>query len=141
MIVDDDFADAILDSLAGPGIGPGLPDEMWVALYDDNPADGGVEVAGGGYARLGPVDMTDGSLWPAAVGRAKSNAVQIPGPLLTGPLDDEATWAAFVDTATGPPGVTGYAQQLPEPVPGAAGDFLVLDPGDVTLTLSDIGSY
>ena len=57
--------------------------------------------------------MTDGTMWPAATGREKDNAAAVSGPVLTGPFDSAATWAAFVDTGTGTPSVTGYAQQLP----------------------------
>lgn len=140
MIVDDAFANKILDALAGPGKAAGLPATMWVALYDDDPRDGGLEVTGGGYARLGPVDMTSVTMWPAAIGRLKVNNQAILGPVLTGPFTNEATWAAFVNTATGAVTQTGYLQQLPTSVPGAAGNLLVLDPGAVPIPLTDIGS-
>lgn len=141
MIVDDAFANAILNALAGTGKAAGLPATMYVALYDGDPSDGGLEVTGGGYARIGPINMASGTIWPAATGRAKSNATAINGPVLTGAFAVEATWAAFVDTASGAVTLTGYAQQLPTPIPGAAGVFLVLDPGDVTIPLTDIGGY
>lgn len=141
MIIDDAFADLTLDALAGPDISPGLPATMWVALFDGDPRDGGLEVTGGGYGRIGPVDMTSGTIWPAASGREKVNATRLDGPTLTGALDVEATWAAFVNTATGAVTLTGYAQQLPQPYTGAALDRLVLNPGDVTIPLTDIGSY
>lgn len=141
MIVDDAFANAVLDALAGTGKAAGLPATMWVALYDDDPSDGGLEVTGGGYARIGSINMASGTIWPAAAGREKANATQIAGPILTGPLDSEATWAAFVNTASGAVTLTGYAQQLPTPIAGAAGQFLVLDPGDVTIPITDIGGF
>lgn len=139
MIVDDTFANAILDALAGPGKAAGLTATMYVALYDDDPSDGGLEVTGGGYGRLGPVSMTSGTMWPAASGREKSTGQIIGGPILTGALDVPATWAAFVDTASGAVGVTAYAQQLPQPYPGGATERPSMGAGDVTIRLTDLG--
>lgn len=139
MIVDDAFANKILDGLAGPGKASGLPTPMYVALYDGNPTDGGAEVTGGGYARMGPVSMTSVTMWPAASGRQKVNGSQIVGTALSGSLAVEATWAVFVDTASGAVTISGYAQQLPQAFPGATGQIPLLDVGDVVITLTDIG--
>src|SRR3982751_1272685 len=107
MIVDDAFANSILDALAGTGKAAGLPATMYVALYDGDPSDTGAEVTGGGYARLGPVSMTSGTMWPAASGRQKVSGQDVTGAALSGPLAVEATWAVFVDTASGAVGTTG----------------------------------
>ena len=139
MIVDEAFANSILDSLAGPGKASGLPSTMYVALYDGDPTDTGAEVTGGGYARLGPVSMTSGTMWPSASGRQKANGSQIVGTAMSGALAVEATWAIFVDTASGAVGVHAYAQQLPQSFPGAGGQTPLLDVGDVVIGLSDIG--
>lgn len=140
MIVDDTFANAILDALAGPGKASGLTATMYVALYDGDPSQFGAEVTGGGYARLGPVDMTSGTMWPAASGRQKVNGAQIVGTPLTGPLAVEATWAVFVNSASGAIATHAYAQQLPEAFPGVVGQTPLLDVGDVVIPLSDIGA-
>lgn len=137
MIVDEAFANAILDGLAGPNLAPSLPGTMWVALYDDDPSAGGLECTGGSYGRLGPIDMGDVALWPAAAGREKTNAAQIVGPWLTGDFTEPATWAAFVDAGSGAPTLTAYAQQLPDLMVGGADTRVVLDPGDVRLFISD----
>ena len=137
--MDDSFANSILDALAGTGKASGLPATMYVALYDGDPSDGGAEVTGGGYARLGPVSMTSGTMWPAASGRQKANGQNISGAALSGALSVEATWAVFVDTASGAVGVHAYAQQLPQSFPGAAGQLPRLAVGDVVIGLSDIG--
>lgn len=139
MIVDDTFANAILDALAGPGKASGLTATMYIALYDGDPTNGGAEVTGGGYARLGPVSMTSGTMWPAASGREKSNGAQIVGTPMSAPLAVEATWAVFVDTASGAVGVHAYAQQLPDAFSGGTGQTPLFDVGDVAIPLSDIG--
>ena len=141
MIVSDAYANAVLDALAGPGKAAGLPNTMWVALYDGDPRDGGLELTlgTGGYARLGSISMTSGTMWPAATGRSKGNAQTIYGVESTGAWSGTATHGVLVDTASGTPSILGPASQLPRAlVVSAAGNRPALYPGDLTLTLFDI---
>ena len=64
MILDDTFANAVLNAVAGTGKAAGIPSTMWVALYDDDPRTGGVELTlgTGGYARLGSISMSSGTI-------------------------------------------------------------------------------
>lgn len=141
MILDDAFANAVLNGVAGTGKAAGIPSTMWVALYDDDPRIGGLELTAGtgGYARLGSISMSSATMWPAATGRSKGNAETIYGVASTGAYSGTATWGVLVDTASGVPSVRGPAAQLPRALfVDAAGQRPALYPGDLTLTLFDM---
>ena len=141
-IVDDAFANSILDALAGPGVASGMPSQLWVAYYDFDPRDTGVEISGGGYARLGPISMSSGTMWPNATGRTKTNGASITGPSSSGAWSAIATWAAFVTTSSGA-GTVGWAQELPVPVVvDGPGQRAVIAVGDLAIPiLDDFGSF
>lgn len=141
MIVDDAFANLVLNALAGAGKAAGLPATMWLALYDGDPSGTGVEVAGGNYGRIGPFDMTSSTLWPNATGRIKTTAVRVNGPVLTGPFTAPALWAAFVDTASGAPSLVAYAQQLPVAYEGVLNQRLSIAAGGIYLPISSVGAF
>ncbi len=127
--------------MAGPGKAAGLPNTMWVALYDGDPRDGGLELTAGtgGYARLGSISMTSGTMWPAATGRSKGNAETIYGVESTAAYSGTATHGVLVNAASGTPSILGPASQLPRPLlVTAAGQRPALYPGDLTLILFDL---
>lgn len=69
-----------------------------LALFDEDPSNGGVEVSGGGYARV--TVTNDVTNWPAASGGAKTGAEQA-FPVSTGAWDRTAKWWCLIDAADG----------------------------------------
>ena len=89
----DTYENAVLDAVAGSGRAAGFPATFYLALFTTDPGEtgGGVEVAGGGYARQAiPNDTTN---WPAAAGSSKSNAVAKSFPAAT------ANWGTVTHVA------------------------------------------
>lgn len=78
-----------LDNDYGVTRGPNAPDSHQVALFVTNPALGGVEVSGPGYARV--TLNSDG--WAAAVDGAKTVTVTFPNP--TGAWTQATYWGLY----------------------------------------------
>lgn len=119
MPIPTSWRNLIVDAQAGASKSSLFPNDLYIRLLDgnpDDPDDPGVECSGGGYARIGPIDMTSGTMWPAAADGQKVNASQVDGTTSTGAYDRVATWAQAVDTASGTPTVYGPSWQLPEEI-------------------------
>lgn len=144
MPVPTEWANKIVDAMAGSSKSSLFPDTLYVALYDDDPDDTdfpGSEISGGGYARLGPLDMTSGSVWPAGSEGEKSNQTEVEGTESTGAWSDVATWAQLVDAVTGTPSVYGPTWQLEDPISVVeAGAIPVLPVGSVVLRVLDLAT-
>lgn len=83
-----------LDASYGPTRAAGRPDSHEYALFFGDPRFGGVEITGGGYARVTVDGDTD---WlPAADGAISTSLLQLPD--ATGEYDSEAThWGLLYD--------------------------------------------
>lgn len=68
-----------------------------LALFDGDPSNGGVEISGGGYARV--TVTNNGTNWPASSNGAKTGAVQTF--TFTGAITGTASWWCLIDAADG----------------------------------------
>ena len=82
--------DASLSSTAAP-------ESLYLALFAGDPASGGVEISGGGYARV----AVPRSAWAAASGGQKSNSAELTFPTSTGAWSGTATHTALMSASTG----------------------------------------
>lgn len=114
---------AFLDNQFGTSHGSAAPSSHALALFTDNPYDGGVEITGPGYAR---VTLTNSSGWPAATDGQKTRTATFPTP--TGAWDDASCWVLFNSTA-----VTAWERITTLEVSGAGAAPTV----DVTIYIPD----
>jgi len=142
MPVPTDWRNRIVNAQAGASKSSLFPNTCHVRLLDGNPDDSedpGAEITGGGYARIGPIDMTSGTMWPAAEDGSKANAVAIEGTTSTGAYDEVATWAQVVEGATGTPTAYGPTWQLADEIDiDAAGQRPVIPVGGIVISELDI---
>jgi hypothetical protein len=143
MPIPESWRNALVNAQAGATKSNLFPDTMYVRLLDGNPQDpddpGAELTSAGGYARIGPIDMTSASIWPAAVGGTKANETQINGTASSGAYSDVATWAQMVNTASGTPTVYGPSWQLGEEIDvNAAGVTVSLPPGSIVISELDL---
>lgn len=85
-----------LDNDYGSTRGPNAPAAFEVALFDGDPTQGGVELAGSGYAR-GALNNATG--WLAAVDGLKATVAPVAFPASTAAWNTARYWALF-DTVT-----------------------------------------
>ena len=107
------------------------PANVSVALYTTAPGDpgGGVEVSGGGYARVTLANNLTN--WPSAASGAKSNGVTITFPYATANWGTVAAFAVFDNQAT--PRLM-YWGPLDESREVLMGDTPYFGPGELTVT-------
>lgn len=89
---------ASLDMSYGALKGTSAAASHQLALFDEDPSNGGVEISGGGYARV--TVTNNGTNWPAASNGAKTGAVQT-FPTSTGAWSTTAKWWCLIDAADG----------------------------------------
>lgn len=92
MIRDVAAMNASLDNDYGTTAGPSSPSAHELALFVGDPLDDGVEIAGGGYARV-TVDPAD---WAPAVDGSKATTSPVQFPDATAEWDEAPThWALY----------------------------------------------
>jgi hypothetical protein len=84
-----------LDDDYGTTRGPNAPDAHEVALFTGDPTLGGVELAGGGYARV----VVNPGDWAAAVGGAKATVAPVQFPDATADWASQARYWVLFDHA------------------------------------------
>lgn len=86
--------DAFLAAYFG-GDTSGIPASFDVALFTDDPTDDGVEITGGGYARV--TVTNDATFWTVLSDGKTTGTVTFPDP--TGDWDGASFWVMFNGTA------------------------------------------
>lgn len=97
MIRDVAARNASLANDYGATPGPHAPTAHQLAIFHGHPALGGVEISGGGYARI--VVTNDGTAWPAPTGGQLTGADQVLA--LTSDPGETGTHFALFDNVDG----------------------------------------
>jgi hypothetical protein len=87
---------AFLDNQFGPNHGASAPSSHDVALFNGDPANGGTEISGNGYAR---VTVPNDSTWPVAADGQKTRPVTFPAP--TAAWGEVTHWGLYNGTVLG----------------------------------------
>lgn len=99
MLVSIAARNASLAMSYGAARGSSAPDNIAVALFNGNPADGGTEITGGGYARV--VLPNDVTTWPDAPSAGEITSAPVTFPTSSGAWSDDADWYQIYDDDTG----------------------------------------
>ena len=83
----------------GASRGSLAPDSLEVALFDGDPANGGTEITGGGYARL--TVPNDATTWPDAPASGAITSAQLTMATSSGAWTGEASYFQLYDADTG----------------------------------------
>lgn len=83
-----------LDAMYGASASAACPATYYLALFSSDPASGGTEISGGGYARVAVTN--NGTNFPAASGGVKSTGAAISFPTSSAAWSATATHFAFM---------------------------------------------